>query len=173
MARRRCGYRAPRRQLVLHGRHQPDELQRQVGRVRAGHGLRVPSLRRGRVQGMPSHLPSSNVSEDIYTKEPEADGEAPFQNCVIKPPAPVVLQDRHRRLCLGCTRAPLGSLVSPAMLPDVSLASVHMQRTICTCVSEGVWLCQPCGRSIRGADYDYRGFVTLPPSTPFSSCGLG
>jgi hypothetical protein len=28
-------------------------------------------------------------------------------------------------------------------------------RAICTCATEGVWLCQPCGRSIRGADLDY------------------
>ncbi|KAI2606112.1 uncharacterized protein GGS25DRAFT_499628 [Hypoxylon fragiforme] len=78
------------------------------------------------------------------------------RNCAIKPPAPVVLRDRHRRLCLPCSKAPLGSLVKPALQPDTPIDAEEMQRSICTCVSEGVWLCQPCGRSIRGADSDYK-----------------
>ncbi|CAK7267345.1 hypothetical protein SEPCBS119000_002501 [Sporothrix epigloea] len=29
------------------------------------------------------------------------------RNCAIKPPAPIVLRDRHRRLCDGCVKAPI------------------------------------------------------------------
>ncbi|CAK7271676.1 hypothetical protein SEPCBS57363_004745 [Sporothrix epigloea] len=83
-------------------------------------------------------------------------GTVVCRNCVIKPPAPIVLRDRHRRLCDGCVKAPLTSLTKTPMSPNTSLESDAMQRAICCCASEGVWLCQPCGRSIRGADYDYR-----------------
>lgn len=38
-----------------------------------------------------------------------------------------------------------------------------MQRAVCGCATDaGVWLCQPCGRGIRGADSEYRGYV--PPA---------
>lgn len=50
-------------------------------------------------------------------------------------------------------------LVRPRMGADAALDSDEMQRAICTCQSEGVWLCQPCGRGIRGHDADYQGFV--------------
>ena len=80
------------------------------------------------------------------------------QNCAIKPPAPVVLRDRHRRLCLACAKAPLGALASPRLRSDTPLDADEMQLAICTCVSDGVWLCQPCGRSIRGADHDYQSY---------------
>ncbi|KAK3326355.1 hypothetical protein B0H66DRAFT_550738 [Apodospora peruviana] len=79
------------------------------------------------------------------------------RNCAIKPPAPIVLRDRHRRLCVACTKAPLGCLVKPRLDPSVSLFSDAMQRAICKCDSStGVWLCQPCGRTIRSDDYDYK-----------------
>ncbi|KAK7749193.1 hypothetical protein SLS62_008374 [Diatrype stigma] len=78
------------------------------------------------------------------------------RNCAIKPPAPVVLRDRHRRLCLPCAKAPLGTLTRPRLRSDTPLDADVMQRAICTCTSDGVWLCQPCGRSIRSADHDYQ-----------------
>ncbi|KAI1773547.1 hypothetical protein F4818DRAFT_113196 [Hypoxylon cercidicola] len=78
------------------------------------------------------------------------------RNCAIKPPAPAVLRDRHRRLCIPCSKAPLGTLVQPPLQPDTPVDADEMQRAICSCESEGVWLCQPCGRSIRGADHDYK-----------------
>ncbi|CAK7200964.1 hypothetical protein SEUCBS139899_003664 [Sporothrix eucalyptigena] len=83
-------------------------------------------------------------------------GTVVCRNCAIKPPAPIVLRDRHRRLCDGCVKAPLTSLAKPPLSHSTPLDSDVMQRAICCCASEGVWLCQPCGRSIRGADYDYR-----------------
>ncbi|KAK8116250.1 hypothetical protein PG984_012752 [Apiospora sp. TS-2023a] len=78
------------------------------------------------------------------------------RNCAIKPPAPIVLRDRHRRLCIPCTKAPLGTLAKPALLPETPLDADLMKNAICTCQSEGVWLCHPCGRSIRGTDHDYQ-----------------
>ncbi|KAI1841179.1 hypothetical protein JX266_012646 [Neoarthrinium moseri] len=78
------------------------------------------------------------------------------RNCAIKPPAPIVLRDRHRRLCIRCTKAPLGALAKPRLKPDTPIDADLMKRAICTCQSEGVWLCQPCGRSIRGADHEYQ-----------------
>ncbi|KAK5654899.1 hypothetical protein OQA88_6937 [Cercophora sp. LCS_1] len=77
-------------------------------------------------------------------------------NCAIKPPAPIVLRDRHRRLCNACTKAPLGNLVKPRLGADITLDSESLERAVCSCVSEGVWLCQPCGRSIRSDDNDYK-----------------
>ena len=32
-----------------------------------------------------------------------------------------------------------------------------LKRAVCSCPSEGVWLCQPCGRGLRSADNDYEG----------------
>jgi len=31
-----------------------------------------------------------------------------------------------------------------------------MKRAICNCASESVWLCQPCGRTIRNDDLEYK-----------------
>ncbi|KAI6361673.1 hypothetical protein MCOR25_006418 [Pyricularia grisea] len=78
------------------------------------------------------------------------------RNCAIKPPSSVVLRDRHRRLCTACTKAPITELVKPPLQPTTPLTSEIMQNKICHCASEGVWLCQPCGRSIRNCDQDYK-----------------
>lgn len=78
------------------------------------------------------------------------------QNCAIKPPAPVALRERHRRLCKTCLRAPLTSLATPRLDPGLSLVSDSVQNAICQCEAGGVWLCQPCGRTIRNADHDYQ-----------------
>ncbi|KAK0671737.1 hypothetical protein QBC41DRAFT_314919 [Cercophora samala] len=78
------------------------------------------------------------------------------RNCAIKPPAQIVLRDRHRRLCTQCVKAPLGQLVKPPMGPEVRIDSDDMQRAICQCGSSGVWLCFPCGRSIRNDDNTYQ-----------------
>lgn len=78
------------------------------------------------------------------------------RNCAIKPPAPIVLRDRHRRLCLTCTKQPLGRLVKPALPPQTLVHSEVMQQAICRCDSDGVWLCHPCGRHIRNDDVEYK-----------------
>ncbi|KAK4241415.1 hypothetical protein C8A03DRAFT_30391 [Achaetomium macrosporum] len=84
-------------------------------------------------------------------------GTVVCRNCTKKPPAPIALRGRHRRLCEACVHAPLGSLVKPELGPEVRIDSDDMQRAVCRCESEGVWLCQPCGRSILGSDSEYQG----------------
>ncbi|KAH8592776.1 hypothetical protein B0O99DRAFT_628961 [Bisporella sp. PMI_857] len=88
------------------------------------------------------------------------------RNCTIKPPAPVLLRNRHRRLCKTCQKAPLTKLITLSASPQSSCASADpppvitgetLKRAVCTCPSEGVWLCQPCGRNVRSADTDYEG----------------
>lgn len=84
------------------------------------------------------------------------------RNCTIKPPAPVLLRHRHRRICSACSRVPLSSLVNPVSIhthdePPASptmLSAETLKREICTC-PESVWLCQPCGRSLRSSDVEY------------------
>ncbi|KAG4416748.1 hypothetical protein IFR04_010077 [Cadophora malorum] len=83
-------------------------------------------------------------------------------NCTIKPPAPILLRHRHRRICKACSKAPLSSLISglstptPAQdLPTNPTPTEILKQKICACPTEGVWLCQPCGRSLRSADNEY------------------
>ncbi|KAI1812934.1 hypothetical protein GGS20DRAFT_512038 [Poronia punctata] len=78
------------------------------------------------------------------------------RNCAIRPPGPSAFRDRHRRLCMSCTKAPLSSLTRPPLLASTPVDSEEMQRAVCTCKSDRVWLCYPCGRNIIGADQDYR-----------------
>ncbi|KAI0855231.1 hypothetical protein F4860DRAFT_507617 [Xylaria cubensis] len=78
------------------------------------------------------------------------------RNCVIRPPGPSTFRDRHRRLCIPCTKAPVAALTRPPLLPNTPIDADEMQRAICTCQNDRVWLCHPCGRNILGADQDYR-----------------
>lgn len=81
------------------------------------------------------------------------------RNCTIKPPAPILLQHRHRRLCKTCVKAPLESITPPSPFPLSEMARgnpmYNANSIFCTCPTEGVWLCQPCGRSLRSADATY------------------
>lgn len=38
-----------------------------------------------------------------------------------------------------------------------ALSAEAVKREFCSCPTEGVWLCQPCGRSLRSADNEYEG----------------
>ncbi|TGJ79075.1 hypothetical protein E0Z10_g9696 [Xylaria hypoxylon] len=78
------------------------------------------------------------------------------RNCIIRPPGLSTFRDRHRRLCISCTKAPLAALTNPPLLPITPIDADEMQRATCTCQSDRVWLCHPCGRNILGADQDYR-----------------
>ncbi|KAI0143057.1 hypothetical protein GGR57DRAFT_518931 [Xylariaceae sp. FL1272] len=78
------------------------------------------------------------------------------RNCTIRPPGPSSLKARHRRLCVPCAKAPLVSLTRGYLHPNTPVNSDEMQRAVCQCASDRVWLCQPCGRNIIGADQDYR-----------------
>ncbi|EGZ75696.1 hypothetical protein NEUTE2DRAFT_105778 [Neurospora tetrasperma FGSC 2509] len=42
-------------------------------------------------------------------------GTVVCRNCAIKPPAPIVLRDRHRRLCVTCAKTPIGNLTKPPL----------------------------------------------------------
>ncbi|KAI2779726.1 hypothetical protein F4815DRAFT_471955 [Daldinia loculata] len=119
-------------------------------RARAGNWYYMEDGRTGDYNGK-----SGNCARDMVA-ECRRCATAVCRNCAIKPPAPVVLRDRHRRLCFPCSKAPLGSLVKPSLSPDTLVDAEEMQQAICTCDTKGVWLCQPCGRSIRGADHDYK-----------------
>jgi hypothetical protein len=90
-----------------------------------------------------------------------------IQNCTIKPPAPILLRHRHRRICKSCSSAPLEWFIDSSLHVDL-LSSSHarlpapspvttetLKQVICSCPSAGVWLCQPCGRSLRSADTEY------------------
>ncbi|OAA59076.1 hypothetical protein SPI_06278 [Niveomyces insectorum RCEF 264] len=119
-------------------------------RARAGNWFYMEEQGRTNYDGKSGQCARDMVSECRRC------GTVVCRNCAIKPPAPIVLRDRHRRLCDGCLKAPLVSLARPPLPPGTPIESDLVQRAVCCCASEGVWLCQPCGRSIRGADYDYR-----------------
>lgn len=83
----------------------------------------------------------------------------------------MLLQQRYRRLCKACARAPLEALTTPHSEEDrthssrppspVSIPPMQLdvlKQTICHCsAAEGVWLCQPCGRTLRSSDSQYQG----------------
>ncbi|KAI1179257.1 hypothetical protein F4777DRAFT_504292 [Nemania sp. FL0916] len=78
------------------------------------------------------------------------------RNCIIRAPGLSTFRDRHRRLCIPCTKAPVTALTKPPLLPSTPIGADELQRAVCTCESDRVWLCYPCGRNMIGADYDYR-----------------
>ncbi|KAF5127408.1 hypothetical protein E5D57_008340 [Metarhizium anisopliae] len=53
-------------------------------------------------------------------------------------------------------RAPIAALAIPRLDPELPFGSDAVQQSLCKCEKAGVWLCQPCGRSIRAADHEYR-----------------
>jgi hypothetical protein len=70
-------------------------------------------------------------------------------------------------LCRTCIKAPIAALAIPRLDPDLPFNSDAVQQCLCKCETTGVWLCQPCGRRIRGADQEYRRFVrSVPHSYP-------
>ncbi|CAJ2503295.1 Uu.00g106890.m01.CDS01 [Anthostomella pinea] len=119
-------------------------------RARAGNWFYMEDGRTGDYSGK-----SGSCARDMVA-ECRRCARVVCRNCAIKPPAPAVFRDRHRRLCIPCTKALLGTLAKPPLRPDTHVDAAVMRRAVCTCASEGVWLCQPCGRSMRGADQDYK-----------------
>lgn len=73
-----------------------------------------------------------------------------------------MLRDRHRRLCVTCAKTPIGNLTKPPLGRGFSVESDDVQRAICRCDTDGVWLCQPCGKTIRTEDCDYKRYIDLP-----------
>lgn len=81
------------------------------------------------------------------------------RNCISKPPSSSALADRHRRLCPTCNAVPLTYHThSPFTAADLhsrwSFTSPAFVRGPCCC-ADAVWLCQPCGQSLRTADTTY------------------
>ncbi|KAF2404576.1 hypothetical protein EJ06DRAFT_503884 [Trichodelitschia bisporula] len=102
------------------------------------------------------------------------------RNCTAKPPPLPALDNRHRRLCRTCLKAPLSAHtaplrrhdVSPHSSPSTSPARLHrfptppesarppaftapaFARMPCTC-PDVMWLCNPCGRRLCKADTVY------------------
>ncbi|PHH64233.1 hypothetical protein CDD81_4847 [Ophiocordyceps australis] len=101
------------------------------------------------------HAKASDCARDMVS-ECRKCGDVICRNCAIKPPAPATLRERHRRLCVACARAPIAMLVNPALERNTLPSSDIVQQAVCKCDTSGVWLCQPCGRNIRGADHEYR-----------------
>ncbi|CAD6500593.1 BgTH12-06303 [Blumeria graminis f. sp. triticale] len=88
------------------------------------------------------------------------------RNCVIKPPSSALLRCRHRRMCLMCSQIDLSSLVNsrsasfgPTLSyiwhPTVNQSGNFSKTYFCSCVSDRIWLCKACGRSVCSADQDY------------------
>ncbi|KAF7181650.1 hypothetical protein CNMCM7691_000947 [Aspergillus felis] len=87
-------------------------------------------------------------------------------NCTIKTPTRNTLKDRVRRLCTTCRTAPLAAHLtrSPSTTtssetqvpPDLSsfTASAFIHSP-CSC-EDVVWLCYPCGKTLRSSDTTYR-----------------
>ena len=59
-------------------------------------------------------------------------------------------------------------MINPSLHPDSSsqptpppspspVGAETLKQVVCNCPSAGVWLCQPCGRSLRSADTEYEG----------------
>ncbi|PQE04696.1 sulfate transporter protein [Rutstroemia sp. NJR-2017a BBW] len=85
------------------------------------------------------------------------------RNCTIKSPSSVDLLHRHRRICKTCSKAPLAALINPSLYtpssttpePAPTLGPDTIKRAICSCPTAGVWLCQPCGRSLLSGNKEY------------------
>ncbi|KKA30714.1 hypothetical protein TD95_004438 [Thielaviopsis punctulata] len=94
------------------------------------------------------------------------------RNCVVKQPATPALKGRHRRLCLECTKAPLTSLFVPPM--DEHVVNKELAKhAMCTCATDGVWLCQDCGHSNNSDDSLYQRLWTWRLSYGEVIGGLG
>ncbi|KAF2502759.1 hypothetical protein BU16DRAFT_449791 [Lophium mytilinum] len=118
-------------------------------------------------------------------------GTVVCRNCTIKPPSPSALKDRHRRLCNTCSKAPIASLTqarrrrsaSPTRLASLcrsepwfpstsAFTSPAFQRHPCNCETS-VWLCQPCGQSLRAYDIMYLRGWTWRTTYTRSRGGIG
>ncbi|KAI2640025.1 hypothetical protein GGS21DRAFT_504667 [Xylaria nigripes] len=83
-------------------------------------------------------------------------GKPVCRNCIYRPQGSPTFNERHRRLCKVCTKAPLAALTNPPLLPNTPLDANEMQRAICTCQKDTLWLCATCGYSILDADQIYK-----------------
>ncbi|KAI5274427.1 hypothetical protein E4T47_02541 [Aureobasidium subglaciale] len=138
-------------------------------------GMRIPRLTSGRVGA---------CARDMVG-ECRRCGSVVCRNCIMKAPSAIALKARHRRLCRTCIKAPLDSHFritpldtennhhsqtshrqatrdpSPSLhttLADIcmlsSSSSQPLYRSPCTCSSH-IWICSPCGTTLRTHDTSY------------------
>ncbi|KAK8182673.1 hypothetical protein BC567DRAFT_158063 [Phyllosticta citribraziliensis] len=81
------------------------------------------------------------------------------RNCTSKPPPPVALPGRLRRLCKTCIKAPLAEVLSPSITappPSCNLLTYRSRSSPGGPCPDTVWLCQTCGHALRSADQTYQ-----------------
>ncbi|KAF2726239.1 hypothetical protein K431DRAFT_324408 [Polychaeton citri CBS 116435] len=102
-------------------------------------------------------------------------GQVVCRNCVVKPPPMTTLEGRHRRLCRTCMKCDMELLTTshpddPTNLKDEKSLFTYpaFARLPCSC-EQNVWLCTPCGQSLRTDDTTYiRGWAWR---SRYSVCG--
>ncbi|EMC92131.1 hypothetical protein BAUCODRAFT_78023 [Baudoinia panamericana UAMH 10762] len=102
-------------------------------------------------------------------------GKIICRNCVLKAPPASSIRQRHRRLCKTDMKSPIDRLMfverrypSPDGDGGNSAITKPVARSPCTC-DDSIWICQPCGHSLRAADTTYlRGWAWR---TRYSTCG--
>ncbi|KAL1959160.1 hypothetical protein VTO42DRAFT_2665 [Malbranchea cinnamomea] len=79
------------------------------------------------------------------------------RNCTMKVPSTAVLKNRLRRLCPTCLAAPLSHHLSPhgPEKTDNLNPSIEPWNLTCSCETH-VWLCKPCGQTLRSEDTAYK-----------------
>ncbi|KAI5245122.1 hypothetical protein E4T42_06887 [Aureobasidium subglaciale] len=124
-------------------------------------GMRIPRLTSGRVGA---------CARDMVG-ECRRCGSVVCRNCIMKAPSAIALKARHRRLCRTCIKAPLDShlrITPPDTENDHRSQTSHRQATRsvshsspqplyrdpCTCSSH-IWICSPCGTTLRTHDTSY------------------
>ncbi|KAK1079073.1 hypothetical protein LTR33_006692 [Friedmanniomyces endolithicus] len=95
-------------------------------------------------------------------------------NCTMKAPPSATLKGRHRRLCRTDMKSSLDALtVVSSYAQDNDAKVVRLARPPCTCTS-GVWICQPCGNTLRPNDTTYmRGWAWRTRYSTFGGFGAG
>jgi len=101
-------------------------------------------------------------------------GRTVCRNCTIKPPPPITLPNRHRRLCSVCVKTPLDLLTgqSSSIRSSPTFTTPAFVQEPCKC-AEYVYLCQSCGYALSSADTTYKRVWTW--RTRYSIClgGIG
>ncbi|KAL1310616.1 hypothetical protein AAFC00_000889 [Neodothiora populina] len=120
------------------------------------NGIKVPKMTSGKV---------GTCARDMVGQCRRC-SSAVCRNCIVKAPVPTALRGRHRRLCRTCIKSPLDEhtryVVDECCQADDSSSSgtsdehqhTAIARDPCSC-DEQVWICQPCGQSLRTHDTTY------------------
>ncbi|KAI5207723.1 hypothetical protein E4T39_01773, partial [Aureobasidium subglaciale] len=113
-------------------------------------GIRIPRLTSGRVGA---------CARDMVG-ECRRCGSVICRNCIMKAPSATALKARHRRLCRTCKPHDPSSQVTQDYFADhwerlcSSSSPQPLYRSPCTC-STHIWICSPCGTTLRTHDTSY------------------